>query len=70
MKDESLLIYNLASFICFINRTSFKNGAKDMSKMVNMVTSFCQKAQNFVKFGSSDFVQFYQLVVKRYCTTG
>ena len=36
MKDGSLVLNTLASFNCFTYRNLFKNGANDMSEMVNM----------------------------------
>ena len=35
----------------------FQNGANDMSESLTRETAFCEKAQNFVLFGSSDFDQ-------------
>ena len=46
MKDESLLIHNLALLNCFTYRSIFRNGANNMSKimkMVNMVNDFLSK---------------------------
>ena len=48
MKNWSLLIHSLASFDYFADRNLFQIGANDMSKMVNIVYNFCQKATNFV----------------------
>ena len=33
------------------------NGANDMSERFSCETAFCKNAQNYVKFGSSDFDQ-------------
>ena len=56
-KDGSLVLTTLASWNCFTCRNIFQNGANDMSECLTCETAFCKKAQNYVKFGSSDFDQ-------------
>ena len=57
MKDGSLVLNTLASWNCFTCRNLFQNGVNDMSESLTFETAFCINAQNFVKFGSSDFDQ-------------
>ena len=56
-KDGSLESNNLASWNCFTCRNLFQNGANDISECLTFETAFCNKGQNFVWFGSSDFDQ-------------
>ena len=56
-KDGSLVLTTLASWIFFTCRNIFQNGANDMSERLSCETAFCKKAQNYVKFGSSNFDQ-------------
>ena len=68
LKYDSLQMNSFASsYNCFSYKIVFQKGVNTLSKMVN---HFGQKAQNFVKFGPYDFVQFYhrgvQILIK-YC---
>ena len=55
-KDGSHMRDTLSIIICFTCRTSFENGANNISEMVKIIYRFCQKDQNFVLLGSSDYV--------------
>ena len=57
------MINSLSIIICFTGRNFFKMARTILQKWLTKYKGFCQKGQNFVKFGSSDFIQFCQLMV-------
>ena len=56
-KDGSLQINILALNNCFSHRNIFQNDVNALSKMFFKNPVCCQKAQNFVEFGSYNFAQ-------------
>ena len=60
---------NASIMNCFTCRTSFPNGANDISEMVNIPqkTGICQKDRNFVQFETSDLVQILPAGAKIVC---